>query len=59
MIPDKLLDLPDASQYGSAEDKWLRNAELFLDSLLETEEVSTQTNELSNEEKNNPEIMID
>ena len=40
MTPDKLLDLRDASEYGSADDKWVRNAELFLDSLLEKEEVS-------------------
>ena len=46
MTPDKLLDLPDASEYGSADDKWVRNAELFLESLLE-EEVSIQTSELS------------
>ena len=46
MTPDKLLDLPDASEYGSADDKWVRNAELFLESLLE-EKVSIQTSELS------------
>jgi len=50
MTPDKLLDLPDATEYGSADDKWVRNAELFLDSLLEKEEVSIQTPEISNEE---------
>ena len=56
MTPDKLLDLPDASEYGSADDKWVRNAELFLDSLLEDKEltsqtsISTQTSVLSNEE---------
>ena len=50
MTPDKLLDLPDASDFGSTEDKWLRNAELFLGSLLEKEEVSIQTIELSDEE---------
>ena len=49
MTPDKLLDLPDAIEYGNAEDKWVRNAELFLQSLLEKEEVSVQTIELSNE----------
>ena len=38
MTPDNLLDLPEASEYGSAEDKWVRNAELFLDSILEKEE---------------------
>jgi len=50
MTPDKLLDLPDASDYGSTDDKWVRNAELFLGSLLEKEEVSVQTIELKNEE---------
>jgi len=49
MTPDKLLDLPDAIEYGSAEDKWVRNAELFLESLLEKEKLSFQTSELSNE----------
>ena len=52
MTPDKLLDLPDASEYGSADDKWVRNAELFLDSLLEKEEFSVQTIELNNAEIN-------
>ena len=50
MTPDKLLDLPDASDYGSTDDKWVRNAELFLGSLLEKEEVSVQTIELNNDE---------
>ena len=49
MTPDKLLDLPDASDYGSTEDKWVRNAELFLGSLLE-KEVSSQTIDLNNEQ---------
>jgi carboxyl-terminal processing protease len=52
MKPDKFLDLRDASEYGSADDKWVRNAELFLDSLLEKEEVSIQDIELSNQESN-------
>jgi len=50
MTPDKLLDLPDTSEYGNADDKWVKNAELFLESLLEKEEVSVQTMELNNEE---------
>ena len=50
IAPDKLLDLPDASDYGSTDDKWVRNAELFLGSLLEKEEVPVQTIELNNEE---------
>ena len=50
MTPDKLLDLPDASVYGSTDDKWVRNAELFLGSLLEKGEVSVQAIKLNNEE---------
>jgi carboxyl-terminal processing protease len=49
ITPDKLLDFPDESEYGSSDDKWLKNAELFLESILEKEEVSIQTLELSNE----------
>jgi len=52
MTPDKLLDLRDASEYGSADDKWVRNAELFLDSLLEKDEVSIEDIESKNEENN-------
>ena len=48
--PDRILDLPDASEYGNADDKWVKNAELFLESLLEKEEFMVQTSELSNEE---------
>jgi carboxyl-terminal processing protease len=47
MTPDKLLDLPDAREYGSSEDKWVKNAELYLDSLLDKEKDSIQTGELS------------
>ena len=50
ITPDKFLDLPDANEYGSADDKWVRNAELFLESILEKEEISVQTIELKNEE---------
>ena len=49
ITPDKSLDLPDASEYGSNEDKWVRNAELFLESLLEKEEVSIEIDESSND----------
>jgi carboxyl-terminal processing protease len=50
MTPDKLLDLPDASDFGSTDDKWVRNAELFLGYILEKEEVSVQKIEINNEE---------
>ncbi len=47
ITPDKLLDLPEASEYGSSDDKWVRNAELFLESLLEKEDDSFPTSDLS------------
>ena len=49
MTPDKLLDLPDASDFGSTDDKWVRNAELLLGSLLDKEEISFQNTELRDE----------
>jgi len=55
MTPDKLLDIPEASEYGSADDKWVRNAELFIESLLEKEDISIQNDRYSNDIVN-PEI---
>jgi carboxyl-terminal processing protease len=49
MTPDKLLDLPDAKEYGGSDDKWVKNAELFIDSFLDNEKVAIQTDELNNE----------
>ena len=47
ITPNRLLDLPEASEYGSSDDKWVRNAELFLESLLEKEELSFRNGEIS------------
>ena len=33
--PNKVLDLPEASDFGNIEDKWVKNAEIFLSSLLD------------------------
>ena len=49
ITPDKLLDIPDAIEYGNAEDKWVRNAEIFLGSLLENNEISNTSTEIINE----------
>ena len=49
ITPDKILDLPDATEYGNADDKWVKNAEIFLGSLLEKNEISNVNNELVNE----------
>ena len=50
ITPDKVLDIPDAIDYGSSEDKWLRNAEIFLGTLLEKNEILKSENELNYED---------
>ena len=43
------MDLPDAIDYGSPEDKWLRNAEIFLGTLLEKDEkINTDNDSIDN-----------
>ncbi len=49
ITPEKLLDIPDAIEYGNAEDKWVRNAEIFLESLLEKNDISNTDNNLFQE----------
>jgi len=49
ITPDKVLDIPDAIEYGNAEDKWVRNAEIFLESLLEKDEDLNNSNEFIKE----------
>lgn len=50
ITPDKLLDIPDAIEYGNSEDKWVRNAEIFLESLLEENDISNTDNDLFQED---------
>ena len=38
ITPDKILDLPQARDFGNSEDKWLKNAEIFLSSLIDDDE---------------------
>ncbi len=35
IIPDKILDFDEAKDFGSSEDKWVKNAEIYLSSLLD------------------------
>ena len=48
ITPDKVLDIPEASDFGNAEDKWLKNAEIFLGTLLENKEIPKETEASSN-----------
>ena len=50
ITPEQLLDIPDAIEYGNAEDKWVRNAEIFLESLLEKNDISKNENDLFQED---------
>ena len=45
IIPDKILDLTEAKDFGSTEDKWVKNAEIYLSSLLDKKD--SDENEIS------------
>ena len=33
--PDKILDFSEAKDYGSSDDKWVKDSEIYLNSLLD------------------------
>ena len=45
ITPDKVLDLPQARDFGNAEDKWVKNAEIFLSSLLDKNKEEENNND--------------
>ena len=46
IIPDIILDLPEAREYGNPEDKWVKNAEIFLNSLFDKNEAEKTINQI-------------
>ena len=46
ITPDKILDLPEANDYGNSEDKWVKNAEIYLNSLFDQNKVEINISEL-------------
>ncbi len=38
IIPDKILDFPEAKDFGSSDDKWVKDSEIYLNSLLDNVE---------------------
>ena len=52
ITPDKVLDLPEAREYGNSEDKWVKNAEIFLNSLLDKNTVEEISDEVENKDIN-------
>ena len=53
ITPDKILDLPDAREYGNSEDKWVKNAEIYLNALFDENDVEKKINELENKDIEN------
>ena len=53
ITPDKILDLPEANDYGNSEDKWVKNAEIYLNSLFDKNEVEEKVNDLGNKDIEN------
>ena len=53
VTPDKILDLPEARDYGNAEDKWVKNAEIYLNSLFDKSEVDETSNQIEKKDFNN------
>ena len=52
ITPDKILSLPEAREYGNSEDKWVKNAEIFLNSLLDENDDKETDDELVIKAKN-------
>jgi len=46
IIPDKILEFSEAKDFGSSEDKWVKNAEIYLSSVLDQKEM--KNNEIDN-----------
>ena len=53
ITPDKILDLPEASEYGNSEDKWVKNAEIYLNALFDENEVEEKVIKLDNKDIEN------
>ncbi len=53
IIPDKILDFPEAREYGNSEDKWVKNAEIYLNSLFDKNEVKENINQTEKKDIDN------
>ncbi len=53
ITPDKILDFPEAREYGSSEDKWVKNAEIYLNSLFDKKDVEESTNQIDKKDIDN------
>ena len=48
ITPDKILDLPEAIEFGNSEDKWVKNAEIYLNSLFDANKLEEKVNKIEN-----------
>ena len=53
IIPDKILGLPEAREYGNSEDKWVKNAEILLNALFDENDVEDKVNKLESKDIEN------
>ncbi len=53
ITPDKILDLPEAREYGNSEDKWVKNAEIYLNSIFDKTQVEEKAFEIENKNLDN------
>ena len=51
IIPDKILDFSEAKDFGSSDDKWVKDSEIYLNSLLDKadENPARDLTEISND----------
>ena len=53
ITPDTILDFPEAREYGNSEDKWVKNAEIYLNSLFDKSEVDETFNQIEKKDFDN------
>ena len=53
ITPDTILDLPEAREYGNSEDKWVKNAEIYLNSLFDKNDVEESINSAGKQDIDN------
>ena len=58
IIPDKILDFNEAKDFGSTEDKWVKNAEIYISSILDKIDSNSNTTETSDNENKKEYINI-
>ena len=53
ITPDTILDFPESREYGDSDDKWVKNAEIYLNSLFDKSEVDETSNQIEKKDFDN------